>query len=304
MQPAAQQKKSEESSEQDKKIQALTRELAQQTRELAEQKAESVRLSQQFGDMNTLQIIQAAKKSQKKAVGGGKKTGGAKRKPASTTTKDAGGAAKKRAAEKKQTPPSDAENRAPSSASKKAALAAKRDAAKKKWLEQSSSSDSSPATSSVDRTPKPPTPKPPTPKPPPPKVRRELCDTCACNFKTCQHDNYDTGYFKEENVTYFYTSAKYGGCKCCGCSRMLVLPAGKKDSIEWSIYSEENIYIIVNRKDGVHMCNNCTGNGNCRHMFCNECFNSKLGLTGAECQYTEAIGVGARMRSRRTCASS
>ena len=283
-----------------RQIKALSRELAQQTRELAEQKAQSMKLAEQVGDMNALQVIQAAKKTQKKgtlAKGKGKKASpAAKRKKASPGGPSAKRTKKASPAAAKKASPAAAKTKPAKPAASPLALTRAKPVAKNKkkvpkFLLESSSSDSS----SDDG---------PTPEKLPPPAPREICDTCACNFKTCQHDNYDTGYFREDNIGYFNPTAKYGGCKCCGCYRMLVAPVGKKDSVEWAFYTEESIYIIVTRKVGVRMCNNCTGNGKCRHMFCEECFNGKLGLTGSECQYAEPIGVAARMRSKRNCSST
>ena len=130
---------------------------------------------------------------------------------------------------------------------------------------------------------------------------KEPCRNCGHNSPQCDHDNYTTGYNYEKLVGYFKEGAKYGGYSCCKCYGLFVVAKKKEANVADEQDTDNGLKeILVTSKRGVHMCKESTGE--CRHMLCCDCFNAACGLVGAECQYKEAIGIGARTsRVKRGC---
>ena len=129
------------------------------------------------------------------------------------------------------------------------------------------------------------------------------CSNCGHKHEGCDHDNYSfSAYNREENMGYFKDGAKYAGYSCCNCYGYFVVKQSKKKGDPCTPSMEDTPAesvgtIAVTSKIGVYMCKMVTGD--CRHMFCVDCFNMKQGLVGKECQWAEGIGVAARTERRK-----
>ena len=164
----------------------------------------------------------------------------------------------------------------------------------------------------------------------------EPCANCGHNYIGCDHGNYSfLAYNREENTAYFKDGAKYAGYSCCNCKGSFVVlkrakktkkattgisesPTNNNDNMNGDA-SEATAHvaassgdsrapaasddgkkpktIAVTAKMGVYMCKQVTGD--CRHMLCVDCFNTKQGLVGKACQWAEGIGIAARTERRK-----